>query len=483
MADVQALNFDDIKNSATNMTNLAQNLSDTSDNLNSAVGSIQAEAWGGDASNEFRKELGKLAENLPDAKQQLALSVLFLTSCANGYEALGNENVEKLKNLVGGQKYIDNYNVSTAPTPDLDARYGIDAQNAAADPNAANQNTDNGYLNVNGNNYNGNSGRSSSSSSSSSSTAADNSADNTTTNTTDNTTTDLLTSLGLVETSYASLLVTKETTGTINETKKNDYTDKTFTLPSTVQQGNYGIAGYDYNLNTGEAIAYADGTKEKEVYDKWKEQGSAYKKGIAIINVNGEDRYLVNVSSKYGEVGDCIDFVLEDGTKVKCVIAGHTDTSDWGLSTNDGKTNIINFRVQKAAYDTCKCAPTTESWGLEWDSKKTIATVDNTGTIIGTTVVPKGTLTGANTTTDNGNVVDGTGDGTGTEAPANTTEAPATGGTEAPANTTEAPASEGTEAPATTTEAPAEETPAEEPTAEPSEEEANDELPADAVAI
>ena len=392
----QALNFDDIKSSCLSMTSIAESLNGTITSIEGAIGKITG-GWEGDASTNYQEEIKKFESNLPDAERQLALSVLFLTSCSNGYEALGQDNVKKLKDLVGGQDYIDAYNIDSAPTPNLDARYGVDQpeQTTEAAVNAADI-----YGGGDGDGgYGGGGGGGGSAEEEIATEAA-----------TDQSLEALLQSLGLLGTEEViSLLESQETTGTINELGVNGMTGEMFNLPDSVAQGEYGIAAYDYKIPSGEAVTWPEGSKEKEVNDIWKEQGSAYKKGIAIINVKGEDRYLVNVSTKYGNVGDCIDLVLEDGTKVKCVIAGHTATDDWGITdSTSGKTNLINFRVQKAAYDKTKTSPSTASWGLEWNSNFKVATINNNGSIIGGKVVPKGTLTGADTTTSTGAIVSST---------------------------------------------------------------------------
>ena len=73
------------------------------------------------------------------------------------------------------------------------------------------------------------------------------------------------------------------------------------------------------------------------------------------------DRYVVSVTSTFGNIGDYIDVVLADGTIIKCIIGNTIKTADdnkWGL--NDGKC-VVQFMVDK------------EKWS---DESKTIASIN-----------------------------------------------------------------------------------------------------------
>lgn len=64
--------------------------------------------------------------------------------------------------------------------------------------------------------------------------------------------------------------------------------------------------------------------------------------------VNG--RYVVKVTSTFGDVGDYVDFYQTDGTKISCVI-GETLECDnkWG---SDGGKKIVNFLVNRKTWYT-----------------------------------------------------------------------------------------------------------------------------------
>ena len=120
----QALDYGKIKDSCSNLTNLAGDIGTTVDNVNSAISKITDPAWVGKASEAYRDKIKTLADHLPEANRQLAESIIFLASCADAYDQLDKDAVKKLKDLIGGQDYIDKYDVNSAPDVDLNSRYG-----------------------------------------------------------------------------------------------------------------------------------------------------------------------------------------------------------------------------------------------------------------------------------------------------------------------------------------------------------------------
>ena len=107
----QKVKFDDIATSCGNLKNLAVKVDNTNTVAQDAAAGIKDPTWAGDAATAYADKLKKLVDNLPEAKRQLALSVLFLASCADGYEKLGSDAVKQLKDIIGGQDYIDKYDV------------------------------------------------------------------------------------------------------------------------------------------------------------------------------------------------------------------------------------------------------------------------------------------------------------------------------------------------------------------------------------
>ena len=388
---IQKLNFDEIKESCLQLTSLASSFSDTIDATTAAVGQIVTPTWDGKAAKSYKEKLKTLLNHLPSAKQQLALSVLFLTSCANAYDDLGQESVKKLKDLVGGQEYIDSYDLSKAPDVDLNSRYNVDASQQT---NADTEPKSNG---IEAPNSDGSSGgrRNGSSSGSSGSNGSS--------------------SYGSISTGASMLGInpsddsTSGTQSTITGLVTTDNTNKEITIPSDVKQGGYTVTGYDYWINSGREMTWAAGTNQRKVSDIWKEQGSVFKNGIAVINVDGQDRYLVAVSTKFGQAGDCIDVKLADGTVLPCIIGdskGSDATSEWGHVLSDGKINVLEFEVQREKYMSSG-NPTTETWGLPWDSNQAVTSITNKGSIIGAQLTTKESTNtnAASTSTTDSNAV------------------------------------------------------------------------------
>ena len=161
---------------------------------------------------------------------------------------------------------------------------------------------------------------------------------------------------------------------------------QTVSVPSSVDQGGYTVTGYDYWINTGKEMSWKDGSDQNKVAEIWKKQGSRFKNGIAVINVNGHDRYLVALSTKFGAVGDCVDIKLSDGSTVPALIAdskGSDAGSEWGHKLSDGKINVLEFEVERKTFLE-KGNPTTKTWGLEWDSDKPVSSMFNKGSVLDT---------------------------------------------------------------------------------------------------
>ena len=361
----QALKFDDIKESCTNLTNLASSIGSTVEAIEAAIAKIANPAWEGKAAEAYRDKITKLAANLPEANRQLALSVVFLASCADAYEQLGNESVKKLKELIGGQEYIDKYNVSTAPEIDLSSRYKSDDQS----------DTDTVPVDE---------------------TPVTTGTPKTTTTGTPSTGGRYTYSVGDGGTSSGGVYSTPidsatDTTSSLTDLSTTDMTGKEIEIPDTVKQGAYTVTGYDYWIKSGKEMTWAEGTNQRKVSEIWKQQGSVFKNGIAVINVDGVDRYLVAVTTKFGEAGDCIDVTLEDGTVIPCIIGdskGSDAGSEWGHVLDGGSINVLEFEVQRAKY-LQSGNPTTAKWDLPWDSSKSVKKIKNTGSIIGAKTTDK----------------------------------------------------------------------------------------------
>ena len=157
-------------------------------------------------------------------------------------------------------------------------------------------------------------------------------------------------------------------------------------VPANVRQSGYTVTGYDRWIKSGQTMVWAKGTNQRQVSEVWKSQGSKFKSGIATVNVNGEDRYLIATSSTFGKVGDSVTVRLSNGQSIPCVIADQKSSNDknytrYGHSQGNGSVNILEFEVERSKYQSSG-NPTTSKWNLEWDSSSSVVTIDNYGSIL-----------------------------------------------------------------------------------------------------
>ena len=347
----QSLDFNKIADSCRSISTLSNSFETTINSATSAVGKITGNAWEGEAATNFQSELNGLVGKLPTANQQLAYSVLYLTSVSDGYEALGDSTVNKLIDLVGGQAYIDGLDVSSMSDPDLSLKKvtttNTDTTQTYTDnpdttntDNTNNTNTDNSNNTDSGNNSNNYNNYNDYSNSGSP--------------------------------SYSDTTTTTSLAG------------QSFEIPATIKQAGYTARGYDAWINTGEEMKWTVGSPQEIIANTWKQQGSNFKNGLAVIKVANQERYVIEVTPKFGTVGDCIDVTLEDGTTIPCIIGeskGDQTGSEWGQPQNDGSVSILEFMVQRSKFLEAG-NPTTESWNLEWDSTKNIKVIKNLGNIM-----------------------------------------------------------------------------------------------------
>lgn len=140
----------------------------------------------------------------------------------------------------------------------------------------------------------------------------------------------------------------------------------TIEIPPAVlaAQEGYSISFEAINRQELGMAQWSDNTVQRAIYEEWKKQGSvAYNgekksdsldKGLAIITINGKDYVPVAVKTTFGNPGDYIQIVFEDGTMLDCVIADAKGTDsgsyiynglDYGHS--DGtKCNILEVLIK-----------------------------------------------------------------------------------------------------------------------------------------
>lgn len=188
------------------------------------------------------------------------------------------------------------------------------------------------------------------------------------------------------------LIDLEETTTLENATKKfkNIKPIKTTIIPDDLKQGKYTITCYEqdgWHLGgSKEATEISRSSEQKKVHNIWNEQGSKYKNGIATLNVDGKNRYLIAVSEGIGKVGDILDINLKNGETIPCIVADAKSIDDknyteYGHKFSHG-INILEFEVNTKKYNEIGKNPGSEEWPVEWDSTSPIKKVDNLGSIL-----------------------------------------------------------------------------------------------------
>ena len=160
-------------------------------------------------------------------------------------------------------------------------------------------------------------------------------------------------------------------------------------IPKDVDQAGYTVTCYGeggwYLGGGSEATPIAGGTNQDAVHEKWLADGARYKNGIAVIDVDGEDHYLVATTSTFGTVGDNVSVNLEDGSSVPCIIADSKSSGDSNYTSYGhqvgSQVNVLEFEVDRNVYNSSG-NPSTSSWGLDWDSNSNVDSIDNYGSII-----------------------------------------------------------------------------------------------------
>ena len=184
-------------------------------------------------------------------------------------------------------------------------------------------------------------------------------------------------------------------TNTVITAKPNSYSvsgnpKSSVSIPDSIKQAGYTVTCYGeggWHLGgKAKATRIARGTEQEAVHKAWLKDGARYKSGIAVINVNGQDHYLIATAPTLGRVGDSVNVKLKNGQNVPCVIADSKRTSDatytkYGHSQGRGGVNVLEFEVERKKY-LSSGNPTTSKWNLDWDSSSGVKTVDNYGSIL-----------------------------------------------------------------------------------------------------
>lgn len=380
----ERVDYNQIEDEVSNLTDLASNIDSASDSIKSSIDSIKS-AWEGSAAEAYVGEIEKLSNNLPDAVRQLAEATYFLASCSDNFQEIEESLGNQLRELIG-EDYIKNYDASKEQNADIGSRLTIDdvvkkRKEQPVEPETEELEKEKEAPGLQEIQYEG---------------------------------------------SYNNVLGTiggpilqasnqngKKENESETENKLSPLKDgESVKIPEDIKQGDYKTSLYEDNKFEANSL-------EEKLQKMWKNQENNEKDNLATIKVNDEDRYLVTVSPKYGNVGDNIDVNLKDGTVVKCVIAGNLDiketsTNIYGIEDAKGNTSIVNFQMvdknAKVKYAWDENSPITKitnrgnHLNLDTTTKIETAQITNTQTEASTqteTNTKSATTEAATTTIDN----------------------------------------------------------------------------------
>ena len=95
----ESIKYADIKDQCNTLHKVANDIKDTLDKIEKATISVSSnDMWIGNASDHFNNYVRELAKNYDDIYNELEASVLFLASCAEGYEAIDNQVMNQILN-------------------------------------------------------------------------------------------------------------------------------------------------------------------------------------------------------------------------------------------------------------------------------------------------------------------------------------------------------------------------------------------------
>jgi hypothetical protein len=147
----------------------------------------------------------------------------------------------------------------------------------------------------------------------------------------------------------------------------------------------YGVGGWHLS-GKAQATKIASGTGQDKVHQKWVQDGARYKNGIAVMNINGVDHYLVAVAPTFGKSGRVLKVKLKNGQEIPCVVADSKSTHDsnytkYGHSNKKGAVNVLEFEVDRTWYNS-KHTPGSSKWPMSWDSSSKVSSITTYGSVI-----------------------------------------------------------------------------------------------------
>ena len=148
-------------------------------------------------------------------------------------------------------------------------------------------------------------------------------------------------------------------------------------IPEPYGSGGFTVTGYGeggWHYTDGSTAAIAQGTNQRKVWERWRAAGSKYTEHIATI----DGRYLVATTDTYGACGDSVDFFLDDGTRIPCILADVKSSGDSNWNKWGHDNNVLEFEVDIKHYLRTGNPGTNGWYEDEWGGKR-VASWTNLG--------------------------------------------------------------------------------------------------------
>lgn len=359
----ERVDYDKVKDYVKDLKDIAQDLEDANTRITDTLNFDGV--WEGDAADAYKDQVTDFLQQghyLSEAPGTIASAGLFLMGAAGAYDETESAIGQDLIKLLGGQDAIDKMDVSSLPDVDVLSRYA-DKLAEEKEQTENEDETGSGPIGM-------------------PSTTQTSSYDNT----------GSYGSPGSYDSSAS--YSTQNNGGGRLATMVSSATPAVTSLKAGEKVEDLEELKQDIKVNSPYSVnEYATGSSESLIKAAWKDQGSKYKKDIASLEVDDEDRYLVKVSESYGEVGDAIDVTLDDNTTIKCVIAEtekSTTDSVYGQQTEDGKVNVLEFKTN----------PKAEKIDYSWNTDSKVTKIANKGSIMKSVKQSQSSNVEQTTTTD-----------------------------------------------------------------------------------
>ena len=128
---------------------------------------------------------------------------------------------------------------------------------------------------------------------------------------------------------------------------------KAIIIPTEIDQYTAQVETYHNENGESKEPGRVEGNAQFDVRKLWEEQGSPISQNIAYVTLAGQPRYIVALSSTFGNTGDYIDIILTTGETIPCIMGDSKSAGDdtafffngvhYGHTYNDNECDIVEF--------------------------------------------------------------------------------------------------------------------------------------------